>query len=206
MFRCVIVEDEVMFAEMLRGMLQSVRGLRVVSTAHSEADGIDAIQTHQPEVLILDLGLPGGNGMNVAEAFSRCNPDGRIIILSAQASTFVASARLGAQIHAVIDKTRTYAVLQREIQSLLRNFAPEAAPADPCEVLSRRELEVFRWLGKGLMTKEIAAKLGIASATVSLHRKRIAAKLNCRGSELTRFAALHTSVHAPSSVAEANRA
>lgn len=193
--RCIIVEDEVMFAEMLRGMLQSVRGMTVVSTVHSEQDGIDACMTYQPELLILDLGLPGGNGLQVAEGLVKCCPDSRIIILSAQAATFVAPAHLNSNIQAVIDKTRTYAVLQRELQALMKNMAPETTPADPLDVLSPREREVFRFLGRGLMTKEIAAELGIASGTVSLHRKRIAAKLNCRGSELLRFAALHASAH-----------
>jgi two-component system response regulator DctR len=58
-------------------------------------------------------------------------------------------------------------------------------------LLSPRERDVFRQLGLGLLSKQIADRLGIAPATVALHRKRIAGKLNARGSALVRLASLH---------------
>lgn len=194
--QCVIVEDEVMFAEMLRSMLHSVRGLEVAATVHSVKEGLNACLAHRPSLLILDLDLPDGDGLMVAKFLARCAPEGRVIILSASAATFVAPAELSPRIHAVIDKTRTYASLQREVLALLQNhLAPGTTPRDPKDTLSPREWQVFRLLGRGLMSKEIAAELEIAVTTVSLHRKRIASKLKCYGSELMRFAALHASVH-----------
>lgn len=187
--KCVLVEDEVMFAQMLAAMLQSVRGLEIVASVHTVEAGMAACQEHRPDVLILDLGLPDGEGLQVASKAAHVRPDTRIIVLSSQAASFVAPAALNHCVHAVVDKARTYAVLQRELVALMRE-GPTGA-AQPEEVLSPRELEVFHLLGRGLMSKEIGAELGIATETVSLHRKKIASKLHIHGSELMRFATLH---------------
>lgn len=189
--KCVLVEDEVMFAQMLAAMLQSVRGLEIVASVHTVEAGMAACQEHQPDVLILDLGLPDGEGLQVASEAAHVRPDTRIIILSSQAASFVAPAALNHCVHAVVDKAHAYAVLQRELLALMRDGF--SSPAQPEEVLTAREQEVFHLMGRGLMSKEIASELGIATETVSLHRKKIAAKLRVHGAELVRFAALHQS-------------
>jgi len=189
--RCLIVEDEVMFAHMLAGMLRGIRGLEVVGIAHSQADGLQACAEHKPDLLVLDLALPDGDGIGVARKLTRQNPKSRSIILSGQAATFVLPRGLRTHVHAVIEKTKAYSVLQREVLQLLSADSSQATPADPESALSARENEVFRELGRGQTNKEIAKRLGIASATVALHRKRIAAKLKTRGPDLVRLAALH---------------
>ena len=189
--RCLIVEDEVMFAQMLAGMLRGIHGLEVVGIAHNQADGLSACDEHKPDLLVLDLALPDGDGVGVARKLARKNPKSRSIILSGQAATFVLPRGLRTHIHAVIEKTKAYSVLQREVLQLLAAKSGAASPADPDSWLSAREREVFRELGRGHANKQIAQSLGIASATVALHRKRIAAKLNTRGAELVRLASLH---------------
>lgn len=189
--KCLIVEDELMFGEMLGAMLQSVRGLKVMASVRTVEAGKAACREHRPELLILDLGLPDGDGLQVAREAIKSRGDVRILILSSQAANFVAPAALDGNIHAVVDKARAYAVLKREVLALWREQPEENVPAQPEEVLTPRELEVFHLLGSGLMSKEIAAKLGIATETVSLHRKNIATKLHIHGSGLLRLAALH---------------
>jgi DNA-binding NarL/FixJ family response regulator len=189
--RCLIIEDEVMFAHMLAGMLRGIGGLEVVGLAHSRADGLRACEEHEPDLLVLDLALPDGNGVDVARHLARQKPDSRSIILSGQAATFVHPRGLQRHIHAVIDKTKAYSVLQREVLQLLAASSGADATTDPAAALSARESEVFRELGRGQTNKEIAQRLGIATATVALHRKRIAAKLKTRGPDLVRLASLH---------------
>ena len=189
--RCLIVEDEVMFAQMLAGMLRGIRGLRVVEIAHNRADGLRACEEHEPDLLVLDLSLPDGDGVHVARTLARNNPKSRSIILSGQAATFVLPRGLRTHVHAVIEKTKAYSVLQREVLQVLSANSGHAATADPESALSTRESEVFRELGRGQTNKEIAKRLGISAATVALHRKRIAAKLNTRGPDLVRLATLH---------------
>lgn len=189
--RCLIVEDEVMFAHMLAGMLRGIGGLEVVGIAHNRADGLSACEEHRPDLLVLDLALPDGEGVDVARKLAREHPQSRSIVLSGQAATFVLPRGLRTHIHAVIEKTKAYSVLQREVLQFLAAQSGAAPATDPESVLSAREREVFRELGRGQANKQIAQRLGIASATVALHRKRIAAKLKTRGAELVRLASLH---------------
>ena len=188
--RCLIVEDEIMFAQMLAGMLRGIPGLSVEGMAHTRKDALDACAKIEPDILVLDLKLPDGQGIDVARKLAKEKPGARVIILSAQAATFVVPPGLYNQVHAVVEKTKAYEVLQREILQLLA-AETGAASADPLAALSPRERDVFRELGRGLMNKQIAAELGISEATVGIHRKRIAAKLNARGSELIRLASLY---------------
>jgi DNA-binding NarL/FixJ family response regulator len=190
--RCLIVEDEVMFSQMLAGMLRGMAGLEVIGIARTCADAIHACDEFQPDLLILDLTLPDGHGVDVARHLAAGNSAARSIVLSGQASTFVVPADLGTgHIHGVVDKTKAYSVLQREVLQLLAAKSGGDSPTDPQAALSARERDVFRELGQGQTNKEIAERLGISPATVALHRKRVAAKLNARGAELVRLAALH---------------
>lgn len=188
--RCLIVEDEVMFAQLLAGMLRRVPGLTVVGLAHSCEEGFRAVEQSGPDLLVLDLALPDGSGTDVARRAARLHPDSRSIILSAQASTFVVPSGLRRHIHGVVEKTKAYSALQREVMDFLATRSG-LAHHDPKTSLSPREREVFWELGHGLINKEIACRLGISAATVALHRKRIAAKLKVRGPALVRLASLH---------------
>jgi DNA-binding NarL/FixJ family response regulator len=141
--------------------------------------------------LVLDLALPDGDGTEVARQLAKRNPQARTIILSGQAATFVVPRVLRSHVQAVVEKTKAYSVLQREVLQILSANSAASATPDPDAALSKREREVFRELGRGQTNKEIAGRLGISPATVALHRKRVAAKLNARGSELVRLATLH---------------
>lgn len=189
--RCLIVEDEIMFAHMLAGMLRGIPGLVVEGIAHTTEEALRLDAESAPDLLVLDLALPDGHGLDVARQAARRNPDSRSIILSGQASTFVVPRGLQDHIYAVVDKTKAYSVLQREVLQFLSARADQAGHPDPAAVLSPREREVFHELGHGLLNKEIADRLGISPGTVGLHRKRIAAKLKVRGSALVRLASLH---------------
>ena len=188
--RCLIVEDEIMFAHMLAGMLRGIPGLSIAGMAHTRSDALEACEKLRPDLLVLDLTLPDGSGVDVARKLAEKNPDARVIVLSAQAAMFVVPPGLYTQVHAVVEKTKAYEVLQREVLQLLREDGGSGV-VDPDSVLTPREREVFRQIGLGLMNKQIAAVLGISEATTGIHRKRIAAKLKARGSELVRLASLH---------------
>ena len=180
-----------MFAHLLAGMLRGIPGLIVAGMTHTRADGLLADEELQPDLLLVDLALPDGSGLDVARQAARRDKDSRTIVLSGQASTFVVPAILQNHIHAVVEKTKAYSVLQRQVVELLATDSTDLEQADPEALLSPRERDVFRQLGLGLLNKQIADRLGIATATVALHRKRIAGKLNARGSKLVRLAVLH---------------
>lgn len=192
--RCLIVEDQLMFLQMLERMLHSIPGIGVVTIAQSEAAGIRACEEHLPDLLLLDLALPDGDGLRVARHLARVNPSAKVIILSGEASTFICPAALNHQIHAVLDKTQAFEDLTSELRSLIPREKASLAyrgSRGPSELLSGRELEIFRLIGLGISTKEIGDKLSISPHTVQAHRKRIAAKLGTAGNELLQAAVLY---------------
>ena len=189
---CVVVEDQAMFLEMLGGMLALRGGLRVVDRAQSVTEGIASCEKHRPDLLILDLTLGDGNGLDVARAFLEANPKGRVIIVTGNASDFVCPAWLNDTLQAVISKNETFRALREEIDSLLGSVRPIAASASrqpsSSVPLTVREAEIFALIGQGLSSREISKRLRISEHTVQTHRKRAAAKLGTQGDELVRIA------------------
>jgi DNA-binding NarL/FixJ family response regulator len=191
--RCVIVEDQTMFLQMLHNMLAAVPRLRVAATARTKAEAMEACSKHLPDLLVLDLALPDGEGIAVARRLATLKPSSKTIILSGEASTFVCPADLQSHVHAVLDKTQAFDVLAEEIKTLLRPRGA-AAPIRESDIdtnLSAREYEIFVLIGRGLQSKEIGEKLGISVLTVQTHRKKIADKLGTTGTELVQQAMRH---------------
>lgn len=179
-----------MFLQLLVGMLAAQPGLEVVASADSVALGRLACLNHRPDLLILDLALPDGRGTLVAEALQAVSPKARVIILSGEASSFVCPRQLRDMVHAVVDKTRAYEALSRELASLLQRPVSAWGTTEPSRPLTRRENEILTLIGRGLSNREIAALLHLSQRTVETHRKNIAAKLGASGPELIRLAAL----------------
>ena len=192
--RCVIVEDQSMFLDLLAAMMRIHGGTRIVAQAGDIASGCAACEEHRPDVLILDLGLPDGDGLEVARRFIECHPAGRVIDVSGQASEFICPDWLNDSIQAVISKSDTFESLRRELDELT-GIVPRGVGKDrnrfPEKPLTEREAEVFRLIGDGLSSRAIADVLGISEHTIQTHRKRMAAKLGTSGDELTRRAIAH---------------
>lgn len=196
--RCVIVEDHVMFVDLLSSMLCLVPGLELVGKAMNAKAGIEACQKHKPDLLILDLALPDKRGTSVARELLKINPAADILILSGEASTFVCPPALRKNIKGVVDKTQTFDALRQSLIKLLgskpiqpKNSRHIASDVNPNKILSPREREVFILMGSGMLSKEIADQLGISINTVGVHRRRIAARLGTIGSALTHTALRH---------------
>ena len=183
---CVVVEDQRMFLQMLVVMLRSLPGLEVVATATTAAEGITACQELVPDLLLLDLTLPDQGGLAVAEALALVNPEARLIVLSAAASSFVCDAALQPMLHAVVDKIDACETLTTEIGDLLAERRTEPTP------LTAREEEVLRLIGQGLSNGQIAERLTLSVHTVGTHRRNITAKLGLRGAELIHHATLRS--------------
>lgn len=196
-----------MFAELLATLLQASPDidLKVVETAPDVAGGMAACERQRPDLLLLDLGLPDGSGLEVAERFRQVNPAGQIVIITGHAASFVCSKQLREMVVAVIDKSDAFGKLQSVfhlIGSQRRQAAGGGAdqPVPHRLPLSAREREVLLLIGQGRTSNNIAETLGISVHTVHVHRKKIAAKLGIRGNELRLEAYRYTqSLEAPGS-------
>ena len=180
--RCLIVEDQLMFLQLLRSMLEALPGLELAATATSQAEALAICRgSPPPDLLVLDLALPDGDGIGVAEALIQHNPSAQVVVLSGQASSFVCPAPLQPFIQGVVDKTAAFSQLQQVLERCLpRNQDP----------LTPRQQEIYGLIGQGLSNKEIARATALSVATVETHRKAIAQKLGLRGAELVRQASL----------------
>ena len=163
--------------------------------ARSCREGLQLCRQLQPDLLILDLALPDGDGTNVARAAIQWNPNCRVLVLSAEAGLFVCPADLEPYVADVIDKTTTYDALTAAVEDLLRHHPSQdsalpAASCNPASLLTARQQEVFLLIGRGLQNKEIARVLGLEVNTVETHRKEIARRLAMSGAELVHLAAL----------------
>jgi len=180
--QCLIVEDQVMFLQLLRSMLEALPGLEVRAVATTQAEALALCSGDQPpDLLILDLALPDGDGLVVAEALTETNPNAKVVVLSGQASSFVCPAALQPWIVGVVDKTAAFA----QLHNVLERCLPSTG-----EPLTPRQREIFRLIGQGLTNKEIARSTSLSIATVETHRKAIAQKLGMSGAELVRHASL----------------
>jgi DNA-binding NarL/FixJ family response regulator len=193
--RCVVVEDQVMFLQLLVAMLRTQPNLEVVATAQGVEEAIAVCAEHHPHLLILDLALPDGDGLAVVRALKDQPEHPAVIVLSGQASSFVCPCELAPLVQAVVDKTRAYADLNTEIKRLLQAPGDREEPAAKAAALSSfsltvRERQVFRLIGKGHTNRAIAELLGLSLRTVETHRKHIAAKMGAKGGDLVRLAAL----------------
>ncbi len=116
---CILVEDQAMFLELIRHMLEPLKGLRIAAQATTVAEGKQACEEHRPDIVVLDLGLPDGSGLAVARHAITMNPSVKIIILSGHINDVVCPAWINDHLHATISKNDTFGRLREELQESL---------------------------------------------------------------------------------------
>lgn len=183
-----------MFAQLVAGLLRSSFDLEVLAISPTVADALAAIDQHHPRLLILDLDLPDGSGLVVAEHLLAVVPEARVLVLSSHANQFLCPDALQPAVLAVLDKTQACDELVVQVAGYVRDaLGADRHPAfipERLESLTAREREVLHLLGQGEASKEIARDLGLSLNTVDTHRRNIAAKLGVSGAELIRLAVL----------------
>ena len=194
MLKCLIVEDQILFADLLSGMLQASAVIGSVHTVHSIKEAEQWIDRGAPDILILDLILPDGNGQEVGLHLIKNHSSPAIILLSSQLDDFICEVELLPYVHAVINKTSAYKELAEAISSLARERQLNdniGTSLTRLKLMSAREQEVFVLIGKGKKSSEISSVLNISISTVESHRKSIAQCLGTSGADLVRIAAVY---------------
>jgi DNA-binding NarL/FixJ family response regulator len=205
--RVLVVDDHTIVRQGIRQVLESGDRIRVVAEAGDGAEALDAARTHEPDVVVLDVSLPGDSGLEVARRLKRLLPTTRILMLSVYDNTeFVLEAvRAGADGYLLKDSSPSdlrdaikavhegesafSAAAARQLSVGLRREAERREKEDRLAQLTVREREVLRQIVQGRTNKETAASLGISHRTVETHRENILRKLGVRSvAELTRLA------------------
>lgn len=204
MIRIVLADDHQILLAGLRRLIESKGDMDVVATATDAATAIEAVRTQRPDVLVLDISMPGG-GLEVARRVREMELPTKIVILTMYAEDrFVMEAvRLGAAGYVLksaadrelIDAIRAVAagdayLTPAAVRLLLATQQNESGRAEPA--LSPREREVLRFTARGFSNLEIAERLFVSPKTVDTYRSRIMAKLDLhRRSELVEYALGH---------------
>ena len=203
--RILIADDHTMVRESLVGVLQAEPGVEVVAQAADGIEALEAAKRTRPDVVVTDLSMPRMSGMELVRRLRDALPDTRILVLTMhhEDEYVLQAVRAGATGYLVKDSAaRDLIEAVRSLMAGRGYFSPQAAralaeqlrhpertSADPYELLTAREREVFRLIAEGLTTKEIARRLDISVKTAENHRGRVLDKLDVRNTaELVRFA------------------
>jgi DNA-binding NarL/FixJ family response regulator len=195
--RLALVDDHELFRHAL-GDLLCARGFDVVAQAADARSSFGLVDRLRPDVVLLDLEMPGMDGVTATrEMLHRpCRP--KVMIVSAYGAPHQVAEAWAAGVHGFALKSIPIAGLIHGIEAVIagdRYLAPGLIAADnyihgPLSVLSARERDIFRLLVRGLTTRQIAAQLCISPKTVETHRERVLRKLELHSVvQLVRFAA-----------------
>ena len=202
--RILIVDDHPLVRMGLRGLLDAEPGLQVCGEAGSLADAVAAVRRLRPDLVVTDLSLGDGNGLELIKRLQAQHEDLRVLVcsmhderlfamraLDAGACGYVGKEQAGRHVVEAVRECLAGRVwLSRAMSEQHAGGSAEVTPAGEAMArLTPRELAVFELIGRGLKPSQIAAQIHLSVKTVETHREKIKKKLNLQnGSDLTRSA------------------
>jgi DNA-binding NarL/FixJ family response regulator len=205
--RILLVDDHPIVRQGLRTLLQAEEGFAVVGEASNGLEALRLIERYKPEVLVVDLMMPGVTGLEFVHQTTQLSPQTRVIVLSMHSDeAYVLEALKSGAMGYVLKEANPTDLIQgvheviagrRYLSAPLSERAIEVyfqrgqeAGKDPYETLTTREREVLQLAAQGLTNHGIAAALSISSRTVEIHRSNMMHKLGLRHqADLVRYAA-----------------
>lgn len=206
------VEDDTLWQTAIAGALAGMPEVRPCETVHSAAAALERASSLRPDVVLLDVVLPDGDGLAVARTLAELKSPPHIVLLSVRRDDVVLQAASSAHIAGLLWKTgdvldklpeaiRTVAAGGKyhppEVREALRKF--RADPQAYFKILSDRELELLPRFGEGLSDEEVAKLFSLSIHTVKSHRQNILTKLGLHSTaRLIHWAIMRGFVRPPS--------
>ncbi|ROR73694.1 response regulator [Bogoriella caseilytica] len=196
--RVVLVDDEALIRSGLRLLLDGAEGIAIVGEAGDGATALTQVAVHRPDVVLLDIRMPGMDGLTCAERLLERDPALTVLILTTfdADQTVLRALEIGVSgfllkdtppaelVAAVLQGAAGRPVLSPSVTRQLIRQATAAQPGDPeaealrrLSVLTEREREIALAVAEGLSNQQIASKLFVSLATVKTHVARVMAKL-----------------------------
>ncbi|MFI4889435.1 MAG: response regulator [Steroidobacterales bacterium] len=203
--RVVLADDHAIFREALAAMLQAEADIEVIGEAGNGREAIGLARDLNPDIVVLDVGMPGMNGVEATAAIVGRSPQVRVIALSTHSDRRFVTEMIKAGASGYVVKTAASTELLRAVRAVAKGQSylcpqvvtavmrasavdfPHGQPVRP--ELTRREREVVKLLAEGLRTAGIAARMHLAPSTVDVHRRNLMRKLDLHSiAELTKYA------------------
>jgi two-component system response regulator NreC len=199
--RIVLADDHAVVRSALRLLLDAEEDLEVVAEAGDIESTVRYVRGHKPDVLVLDLNMPGGRSLGAVPEILSASPDTSVVVLTmetdpAYAREAIQAGVLGYVLKEAVDEELVNAVhlaaagktyLQPELGAKLAADTGESADG-----LSERELEILRLIALGHTNTEIAEQLYLSVRTIESHRAHVQQKLKLnKRSDLVRYALEH---------------
>ena len=201
--RVLLADDHPVLRQGLRKLLEQEDWLEVVGEAGDGPEAVEQASALEPDVIVMDIGLPSLNGIDAARRIRARHPKIRIVALSIHTSRRMVAEMLAAGADGYVFKMSAFEEVVRAIRAVLRGqryLSPGAAEAmeaahngdqdaSAFARLTPRERQVLQLLAEGSSSKQIAFDLGISPKTVDVHRKNVMDKLGLDSlADLTRYA------------------
>jgi len=203
----LLIDDHPVVRTGYRRLLESTPGMSVVAEADNGEIGYQLYLEHQPNIIILDLNMPGMGGFETIRRIKAYNPDAHILVFSmlnnptmaqrsliAGALGFISKqSGIGEMIQAVQQVASGKQYIEAELSAMLAiNSERKTTCENPLDMLTKREFQIFKLLAEGNSGTEIAEKLTISPKTVSVHHANMMRKLQLQNTtQLVRIAIEH---------------
>jgi DNA-binding NarL/FixJ family response regulator len=193
----VLIEDETVFRQLLRRTLEKRKGWHNIRDYADGKKGLDGCLAQPPDLLLVDLNLPGLHGLEIIKQLGDAEPNVRMLVLTGQADPKLPAHLIRLGVAGFVDKTAPLSYVLQAIDTVMAGgmfFAanitadPGVTPAEelphasevPPTILTQREVEVARLVARGRSSKEIASDLNLSTRTVEKHRANIMDKIQVR--------------------------
>jgi DNA-binding NarL/FixJ family response regulator len=192
--RVVLADDHTLVRAGFRGLLRNLDGIEVIAEAEDGRTALELIKRHQPDVVLMDIAMPGLNGLEATARATEAFPDVRVIILSMHASEEYVVRALHAGAAGYLLKDSAPVELELAIRSVARGETYLSPPVskqviadyvrrvgsepDAMGELTPRQREVLQLIAEGYTTREIAYALNISAKTVETHRAELMDRLD----------------------------
>lgn len=178
------VDDHPLVRKGIAAILANETDMKLVAEAGSGRDAVDAFRQFRPDVTLMDLRMPGMDGIEATKQIRQIDPEAKIIALTSYDGDQEIYRALEAGVRGYILKESVHTEIVhaiRVVHSGKRLMPPEVAERlsehFPLVALTPREIEVLRYVAKGFGNKEIAVRLGTAAGTIKMHLQNILSKL-----------------------------
>jgi len=192
LIRVLIADDHALVRAGIRALVERIGGVVVVGEAGKGSEALELVRQLRPDLLLLDITMPDGNGFDVLDQITKKHPEIRVIVLTVHEAGEYAIRALREGAAGYLPKSAASIELEQAIHTVVRGepyISPETAQntllqqrkgatkRDLLATLSPRQREVLRLIAEGRTTKQIAQVLKISVKTVETHRAQLMERL-----------------------------